>query len=325
MITALNSYAVPVLIFSWLRSTVIGVTGRKIISRKSTVPSCSPPPFRFLSFSDVNCTIPIVDNSIPSEGSYTMSGRCQFFQDALYQVSCEKDILMFQPCFPTNYIQNNKSYVLNTCLPYGTTNSSSSVNYTQSIRVTGYCPTSIDQSTHTMVSANGLGRTMYAAGSTHLVNDTLCTSSPSIAPTAKPVYVKPAASVVLPTPPLPPNSFADSPLDVDLAHEIVYLAGRLIYRIQNTSDAISLVPSSYTYHLYKDTGSAEVWILSTENTNVTAGKILVIFRGTDDTPDGDWLTNLDSPKVLYGPEGKVLRATVTVPNVLGMDTTYEVE
>jgi hypothetical protein len=113
-------------------------------------------------------------------------------------------------------------------------------------------------------------------------------------------------------------------LNVDLAHEIVYLAGKLIYKINTPSDAVTLLPSSYNFHLYKDTGSAEVWIISTENTNVTKGKILVLFRGTDDTSDGDWLVNINSPKVPYGPDGRILRAKVTVPNVFGVETTYEV-
>jgi len=238
-------------------------------------------------------------------------GQCQFFQDALYQASCvsgnSEDMLVFQACFPTSYIQPYKSYVLNTCLPYyrSTSGNSSGVNSIQSIFVSGQC----------------------AADSASCTSASASSNQPLTKPTSKPVQDnnKPAVSIVLPTPPLPPNSFADTMLDLDLAHEIVYLTGILIYRINTTSDGVSLLPSSYTYHLYKDTGSAEVWIISTEHTNVTKGKILILFRGTDNTGDKDWLMNVDAPKVPYGPDGRKLHATVTVRNVFGENTTYEVK
>jgi len=108
-----------------------------------------------------------------------------------------------------------------------------------------------------------------------------------------------------------------------LAHEIVTLAGRLIYRLKE-DNVQSLIPSKYTIHLYTDLGSTEVLILSSNHTTTTKGKILVLFRGTDETLDGDWLTNINLPKVLYGPKGAILKATALVPDFFGNNVIHEV-
>lgn len=133
-----------------------------------------------------------------------------------------------------------------------------------------------------------------------------------------------ADHVDLPSPPLGINSFADSEiLSADLAREAVLLAGSLIYQIENETQALELLPEEYTFHTFQDTGSTEVMIISTETTTTTntttnktkQGKIIVLFRGTDGTADGDWLTNIDLPKVPYGPPNKTLSATTIVASL----------
>jgi hypothetical protein len=128
-----------------------------------------------------------------------------------------------------------------------------------------------------------------------------------------------ADHVVLPSPPLAPNPFGDIMLSLDLAHETVFLAGLLSYQILNETQALELLPEKYKLHLFQDTGSTEVMIISSETTASEAGKIMVVFRGTDDTADGDWLTNIDLPKVPYGPQNKTLSA-VTVVEMLDFST-----
>mmetsp|Transcript_18922 Transcript_18922/g.46876 ORF Transcript_18922/g.46876 Transcript_18922/m.46876 type:complete len:400 (-) Transcript_18922:78-1277(-) len=118
---------------------------------------------------------------------------------------------------------------------------------------------------------------------------------------------------MLPSPPLPPNPFADDMiLSLDLAMETVVLAGRLWYQVYSEEELLEKLPAKYTLRSYRDVGSTEVMIVSSETTPEELGKILVVFRGTDDTPDGDWLTNLMIPQVPFGPPGKELYATTVV-------------
>eukprot|EP00980_Cylindrotheca_fusiformis_P009023 scaffold1934_cov79-Cylindrotheca_fusiformis.AAC.12 len=134
-----------------------------------------------------------------------------------------------------------------------------------------------------------------------------------------------ADHVDLPSPlPLDANPFADDNgiLPVDLAYETVDLAGRFIYSINDASQAVDVLPNKYTVHSFQDTGSTEVMIVSTESSSSSLeseqqdgkGRIMVVFRGTDETADGDWLTNIDLPKVpSFGPPNRTLSASLVVP------------
>ena len=229
--------------------------------------------------------------------------RCQFILDGLYRVSCDADSnsLHFEPCFATRFIKA-KSYLLNSCFE--------NIN-----------PRSEIESTHSS----------FIGSCTH---SSFCpTSSPTetLAPTAAPTpEFTVVAHVDLPSPPIPPNGFADQPLEVSLAYEVVYLAGKLIYQVQDDTTAASLLPENYSFHLWKDTGSTEVLVISTDHENEydpgkgERGKIMVIFRGTDETPDGDWLTNINLPKVRFGPDNSLLEGNVVANNVFGFSKTYEV-
>eukprot|EP00551_Chaetoceros_affinis_P015210 CAMPEP_0203693780 /NCGR_PEP_ID=MMETSP0091-20130426/5653_1 /ASSEMBLY_ACC=CAM_ASM_001089 /TAXON_ID=426623 /ORGANISM="Chaetoceros affinis, Strain CCMP159" /LENGTH=451 /DNA_ID=CAMNT_0050564941 /DNA_START=351 /DNA_END=1706 /DNA_ORIENTATION=+ len=174
-----------------------------------------------------------------------------------------------------------------------------------------------------------------------------CPSYPTKPPTNSPTYQptpEPAASIILPTPPLPLNKFADgiqqggsgsstmTLLSPSLAYECVYLAGRFIYKVTSADHARDILPEGYDFVSYYDKGSTEVMVVTTNHTlsnNGSSvkkkGKIIVIFRGTDDTLDGDWLTNINLPKVNFGPKGKILSAKMTAPGYFGIAQTYELK
>eukprot|EP00559_Dactyliosolen_fragilissimus_P003665 CAMPEP_0184867064 /NCGR_PEP_ID=MMETSP0580-20130426/24951_1 /TAXON_ID=1118495 /ORGANISM="Dactyliosolen fragilissimus" /LENGTH=386 /DNA_ID=CAMNT_0027367093 /DNA_START=421 /DNA_END=1581 /DNA_ORIENTATION=+ len=126
----------------------------------------------------------------------------------------------------------------------------------------------------------------------------------------------------LPRPPLLPNPFADEMLDVGLAYEAVSL-NYLIYRMDEWN-VREILPEKYDLHLFSDTGSTEVMIVTTNSTNIEDGKIFVVFRGTDESPDGDWLVNLRSTKVKYGPPNEKIEATVESFDIFRRPTNYSV-
>jgi hypothetical protein len=119
-----------------------------------------------------------------------------------------------------------------------------------------------------------------------------------------------ADEIIVPSPPLLSNPFADEMISVERAQVSVFLACWLVYRMDfnNQTNVEEWVPDDYTLQMYKDTGSTEALILTKE------GSIYVVFRGTDDTEDGDWLTNLNGIKVPLGPPNQTLKATAVVEN-----------
>ena len=134
-----------------------------------------------------------------------------------------------------------------------------------------------------------------------------------------------AANIQLPSPPLPLNQFADQPLDPALAHEMIRLS-ELAYEVNGMSDA-SILPDGYTLHSFVDTGSTEVMVVSTNHENEDdpadgeKGKIIVVFKGADQTDDGDWMTNLDRFEVRYGPDDALLDGSVVTTNSFGFPNT----
>ena len=134
----------------------------------------------------------------------------------------------------------------------------------------------------------------------------------------------------LPSPPLPPNPFSDQPLDVNLAHEIVRLAGLpLIYKVKDETSAKELVdnlPKSrgYEFKLWFDIGSTEVLILSSKHNEKMGyrGKILVLFRGSEEPED--WLLNVRLTKGSFGPPDKIVCGELVAKNIFGFNKTYDV-
>jgi hypothetical protein len=53
----------------------------------------------------------------------------------------------------------------------------------------------------------------------------------------------------------------------------------------NNSSALSGL-EQYTIVRFNDTGSTEVMIVTTEATDNSLSRIIVVFRGTDESPDG---------------------------------------
>ena len=137
-----------------------------------------------------------------------------------------------------------------------------------------------------------------------------------------------AVYVELPSPPLPPNEFADQVPDISVGHEMGYLAS-LVYEIHGASDAAELLPD-YNFHLYDETDDTELMVISSNHENEDnpdagkKGKIIVVFRGTDPSSDGDWLTNFNIFKVRFGPDNALLDGSVVAENIFGFDQTYEV-
>lgn len=218
-------------------------------------------------------------------------GSCQFVGNTIYRATCSEGSIVLEPCVDGGFI-SARNYSLSAC-----------VN-----------------------DAEFLGNTFV--GDCRDTTTCLTTESPTAAPTTAATFPPTSAvadRVVLPSPPLPPNEFADTILDVDLAHETVFLAGRLIYRMTNATDAAAILPAKYKLHFFKDTGSTEVMVITSESSDNEMGKVMVIFRGTDATADGDWATNANAIKVSYGPDGKKLEATVVAPDFWNKNVTYSLQ
>lgn len=267
-------------------------------------------PLEIKSFTDPSCTIDsstdpsVTHESIDISSINQSESPCQFILDGLFRItSCDNDILKLDPCFLPNPFASSKSISLNTCFYNPTPHDNTRGAYSSII---GSC---LDVNEEEASCLSTLEPTMSA--------------SPTEAPTPDSDNLR--GWIELPSLPLPANVFADQPLDVNLAHEVVYLTGRLIYTITDEESAKDLLLSTdYTFHLWKDTGSTEVLIVSTNHTEDHVGKIMVAFRGTDDTPDGDWLTNINLPKVRYGPKNAILDGEVKTQNMFGFDTISNV-
>jgi hypothetical protein len=85
-----------------------------------------------------------------------------------------------------------------------------------------------------------------------------------------------------------PNPFGDEFRDVNLATEMASLSSS-VYSVDldsiNNSSALS-GQEQYTIVRFNDTGSTEVMIVTTEATDNSLSRIIVVFRGTDESPDG---------------------------------------
>ncbi len=259
-------------------------------------------PIELHTFTNPDCS-----ETLPSPPDLiSINDNCHFVFDGLYSASCTNDVLYLQPCFDSSPLVTPKNYTLNTCFNNPNPHDNSKGSYS-------------------MFQGSCVDATTCLATNSPIASP----SSPTLAPPTSDVDTtsKIADTVMLPSPPLPPNSFADQPLDVNLAHEIVYLAGRLIYQMLDEEMAKNLLPKQYRFHYFEDTGSTEVLIISSklrEDDSDQKGKLMVLFRGTDDTPDGDWLRNINLPKVPYGPDNAILDGTVVAQDVFGSNRTYEV-
>lgn len=267
---------------------------------EATIATC---PIKLQTFADADCTIPV------DIANYTIhdsdNGDCQFILDGLFKAVCENNTLKLQPCLTSKLIAS-KSYPLNTC--------------------TAVIPS--DSFQHHHEEEINVGAYISFIGSCNNANDEYECPQDKPIDSVTPISSLPEEyaiedNISLPTSPLPPNIFADKPLNITLAHEIVHLAGKLIYQMSDENNS-SLLPNGYTFHLWRDTGSTEVLVISTEHENNETGKIMVLFRGTDDTPDGDWLTNINLPKVPYGPKNAVLDGSITATDYFGTSRVQKV-
>jgi hypothetical protein len=82
-----------------------------------------------------------------------------------------------------------------------------------------------------------------------------------------------------------PNLFGDEFRDVYLASEMASLS-RAVYDIDPDTLNIAALSQQYIPIRFKDTGSTEVMVVTTEATNSSNPRIIVVFRGTDPSPDG---------------------------------------
>ena len=239
-----------------------------------------------ISYKDTQCQNVLSSQSINViDGNNNGTPDCHLIEDGLYKLSCNNgfdnnNLVTLLPCFDTNIFLTSQEREMNICYP---TQSGNSGNEVKSYKFHGSCQSVIDSSTCSTITFE----TLYP------------TDHPSDSPSTEP-----AAIVTLPSPPLARNEFADGTiLDVDVAYESVYLAGRFIYSVLTADEAEQNLPASYTFHSFYDKGSTEAMVitsdhsLSNDGKILKRGKIIVIFRGTDDTPDGDWLTDLDLPLV----------------------------
>jgi len=322
-------------------------------------------PFKLISYSDNQCTqfttsqmiqIDIddeEDNDNDNGNDNGNSNSCIYIEDGLYHISCYN---------PNNDNNSQQKLLLEPCFQSWSSDSSNSNTYNNPFITTQF--RDIEQC-YTMPKGGGLqgqGSSLSSSSSsssssqnapiksyqfqgsctfTTTTPSSSCqdilpdTSSPTPIPTSSPTYEPPAASIILPTPPLPKNTFADQMLDLKVAYECVHIAGKLIYQIANKEEAVEILPSMYDVWSFYDTGSTEVMVLSTNHTTSDSssggggggeiGKIMVVFRGTDETLDGDWLTNINVPKVPYGPRGQTIKAEVKAPNYLGLEQTYDLK
>ena len=259
-------------------------------------------PLQLQTYADIDCIESSVNTAAASNDFVHINGSCQFLFDGLYRTSCENGVLYLDPSFESSALLiQPKTYALNTCFANSNPHDNTKGPYST---LHGSCA---DVST------------------CHATNyNPAVSSGPTVSPTMEKMQI--ADMVDLPSSPLPANTFADRPLDVSLAHEIVYLAGRLIYQMLDKEMAKSLLLSKYTFHFLKDTGSSEVLIITTKHNLSTGerGKILVLFHGTDDTPDGDWLRNINLPKVPYGPDNAILDGRVEAQDMFGRNKIYKV-
>lgn len=196
-------------------------------------------------------------------GSYD-TDDCQFVSNGLFKVLCdmESNEVVLEPCVVVDYLQTS-SFLLNTCY---------SSDIGNSFMVDGNCA-------------------LVPSSSCELAMAPMPTVMPAPLPTPSPTAEIAADEVVLsPVVPLPSIPFADQFLSAETGREAVFLS-TLAYTITSDENAIELLPDIYNFHLFRDTGSTEVFVASTNHTDEREGKIFVVFRGTDDTIDGDWIVD----------------------------------
>jgi len=299
-----------------LASALFPILFNKSAAANSATATTCPVIFETFSSKDCINDNPITDTDAARHAIYFSEnqetpGGCQFIPvlDGLFQTFCNENdnSLTFQPCISSPFT-TTQTFPLNACQNHKDDRNDASFIFTgisscndQTSCLTTQSPTS--------------------------------STSPTQSPTSK--YTIAAFVDDLSSPParVPFADDLNSFLSVQDAHEMVHLAGTLIYKM-NTSNAAILVPEGYKFHSFLDTGSTEVLILTTTTTAITSSqntstntsrnRILIIFRGTDDTLDGDWLTNINVPKVQYGPPGAILDGKVTARNVFGFQEEFNI-
>ena len=196
------------------------------------------------------------------------SEDCQYASRSLYNVFCnsETNEVMLDPCVNLGYSSQKLTYAFDAC--YGPDEDE------YYFTISGNC---------TLVPLSTCEDYPEAP------------SIPSLPrPTASPTRETTADEIELPSEvPLPPNPFGDQFLSPETGHEAVFLS-KVAYSITSDEVAMDLLPDHYNFHLFRDTGSTEVFIVSTNHTEDSQGKIFVVFRGTDTTLDTDYLVDIQT-------------------------------
>jgi hypothetical protein len=81
-----------------------------------------------------------------------------------------------------------------------------------------------------------------------------------------------------------PNPFGDEFREVRLASEMASLS-KAVYSVEQGNSTLSEL-RQYNLVRFNDTGSTEVMIVTTESTDTSLARIIVVLRGTDESPDG---------------------------------------
>jgi len=272
--------------------------------------SKEPCSFRITYYKEENCPKNGVSYTTLLSVSHNNDNNetaCQFIQDAFYQTSCSSHgNLVLQPCadtIDTAFLlqRNNRTLIPGECYSGVTDPTKLQVSF----QLTGSCA---DNNT-----------------------DMACSQDYSLpelnkkAPTNNAPKIQPIRSIQIPSPPLPSNHFADQMQTLQLFHEMVHLSATTYKIINDDIDPASVWPGRYTLHLWSDGFSTDYAVLTSETTQQEQGKIYVVFRGTDETLDGDWITNANVPKGPFGPPGGVIEATVNATNMFGDMETFELQ
>jgi len=98
-----------------------------------------------------------------------------------------------------------------------------------------------------------------------------------------------------------PNPFGDTMRTLQDATAMAALSTRAYTILTANSE----VPAPYALEFFWDSGSTDMVVVTDES------RIYVVFRGTDESADGDWITNLDIIQDVYGPpEGPIIEEKI---------------
>jgi pimeloyl-ACP methyl ester carboxylesterase len=100
-----------------------------------------------------------------------------------------------------------------------------------------------------------------------------------------------------------PNPFGDTQRELSDTVEAAFLS-TLVYQLDETN-YLDKVPAPYTPLRLWDSGSTDALFTRTQD------RIFLVFRGTDESEDGDWATNLDLLQDVFGPpEGPIVEGVI---------------